>query len=286
MASNGQRIGAGATLPIQFRTARALPGGPSFLARSLKIASLCYPEHGLIGVPLGQSSALGHLRRWPFFGWAMISQKAIDLIVMSEVSSRDYYDKVLHHPEWPGGVSGVTVGIGYDLGYCTVDKLRTDWDGKLPDATISIMERCVGVTGSAAQRLLPSVKSQIDVPWDAAMAVFLQRDIPQWTDTVIKHIPAAQNLSPDSLGALISLAYNRGASFDNQGQRYREMRDIKAHIQAGELSKVPDDFRAMKRLWPNMRGLRIRRDAEAQLFQDGLNGKIVPPQPTQTTSNT
>lgn len=200
----------------------------------------------------------------------MISQKAIDLIVMSEVSSRDYYDKVLHHPEWPGGVSGVTVGIGYDLGYCTVDKLRADWDGKLPDGMISIMERCVGVTGSSAQNLLPSVKSQIDVPWDAAMAVFLQRDIPQWTDTVIKHIPAAQNLSPDSLGALVSLAYNRGASFDNQGQRYREMRDIKAHIQAGELAKVPDDFRAMKRLWPNMRGLRIRRDAEAQLFQDGL----------------
>lgn len=200
----------------------------------------------------------------------MISQRAVDLIVSCEVSSRAYYEKNYRHPEWPGGASGVTVGIGYDIGYASVAKLRKDWDGKLPDATISIMERCVGVTGDAARQLLPSVRAKIDVPWDAAMQVFLENDVPEWTDSVLKSISHASILSPDSLGALVSLAYNRGASFDRQGDRYSEMRDIKMHINSDRLAKVPGDFRSMKRLWPDMRGLRERREAEAKLFADGL----------------
>lgn len=206
----------------------------------------------------------------------MISQRAVDLIVSCEVSSKAYYDKVLHRPEWPGGASGVTVGIGYDIGYSTAQKLRADWDGKIPDAMISIMERCCGVTGEAARRLLPSVKMQIDIPWAAAMDVFLSRDIPQWTQTVNRAIPKSVALSADSLGALVSLAYNRGASFNSPGDRYQEMRDIKAHVQNDEDPKVPADFRSMKRLWPNMRGLRDRRDAEAKLFADGLTTRTAP----------
>lgn len=216
----------------------------------------------------------------------MISQRAVDLIVSCEVSSRAYYEKNYRHPEWPGGASGVTIGIGYDLGYSGHNKLRADWDGKLPDAMISIMERCLGVTGDAARQLLPSVRSKIDVPWDAAMQVFLENDVPDWTGKVIKSISRAATLSPDSLGALVSLAYNRGASFDMQGDRYREMRDIKTHTNTDRAGEVPDDYRSMKRLWPNMRGLRERRDAEAKLFADGLKmaAPIEPPKLVATES--
>jgi hypothetical protein len=37
-----------------------------------------------------------------------------------------------------------------------------------------------------------------------------------------------------------------------------------------QFDKIPDEFRAMKRIWPNVRGLRDRRDHEAALFQKGL----------------
>lgn len=202
----------------------------------------------------------------------MISQRAIDLIVASEVSSQATYESKYRHPEWPGGASGVTIAIGYDLGYADHAKLHADWDGKLPDTMIAVMERCLGISGQAAHDLLLLVRSQIDVPWDAAMSVFMERDVPQWTAKVIRSIPEAANLPPDCLGAIVSLAYNRGASFDNAGDRYREMRSIKAHITSGNLSAVPNDFREMKRLWPGVRGLLDRRDAEAALFEQGIKG--------------
>jgi hypothetical protein len=47
------------------------------------------------------------------------SQAAIDLIVMEEVSSQAAYTKLYQGPTWPGGASGVTIGIGYDGGYST-----------------------------------------------------------------------------------------------------------------------------------------------------------------------
>jgi len=200
----------------------------------------------------------------------MISQRAIDLIVAAEVSSQAYYEAHYQHPEWPGGASGVTIGIGYDLGYADQDKLEADWKSRVPDDMLDTMASCLGVHGGAARDLLHDVRDDITIPWDAAMAVFLQRDVPLWEGKVCAAIPAAANLSPDSLGALVSLAYNRGASFNLPGDRYREMRAIRDHVTAGQLDLVPDDFRSMKRLWPEMRGLRDRRDAEANLFAAGL----------------
>lgn len=207
----------------------------------------------------------------------MISQAAIDLIIECEVSSKAYYEKNYRHPEWPGGASGITIAIGYDLGYASLAKCHADWGPRCPDAELKVMDRCLGVRGDPARQLLPSVKSVIDIPWDAATAVFLDRDIPQWTRAVCNAIPGADKLSPDCLGALVSLAYNRGASFDAKGDRYAEMRAIKAHIVSGNLPAVADDIRSMKRLWPTVHGLRARRDAEAALFERGLKNSAPAP---------
>lgn len=208
-----------------------------------------------------------------------ISQRAVDKIVGYEVSSRSYYERALQHPEWPGGASGVTVGIGYDLGYASVAKIQADWEAHVDAAMLAVMKRCSGVNGSGAQSLCASVRSQITIPWDAAMEVFLHRDIPQWTTTVCTKVPLADQLPPDSLGALVSLAYNRGASFDAPGDRYREMRDIKTHTAAHQWELDPNDIRSMKRLWPTVAGLRKRRDDEAALFELGLKSSPYTPPP-------
>jgi hypothetical protein len=72
------------------------------------------------------------------------------------------------------------------------------------------------------------------------------------------------------LGALVSLTYNRGASFGKQADRYREMSSIKAHMENSQFAKIPGEFRSMKRLWPGVRGLQERREFEARLFEKGL----------------
>lgn len=206
-----------------------------------------------------------------------ISQRAVDKIVGYEVSSRAYYEKVLRRPEWPEGASGVTIGIGYDLGYASPAKIDADWGNHVPAGMLAVMKQCSGVTGTSARDLLPQVKGQISISWDSAMDVFLNRDVPEWTNRVCSVVPLADQLPPDSLGALVSLAYNRGASFNNQGDRYREMRDIKSHVSAHQWSLPPGDLRAMKRLWPNVSGLRKRRDDEAKLFEDGLTNPNAAP---------
>jgi GH24 family phage-related lysozyme (muramidase) len=75
---------------------------------------------------------------------------------------------------------------------------------------------------------------------------------------------------PDRLGALVSLTYNRGASYDTPGARYKEMRNIKSHMTAEDFERIPGDIRAMKRLWPGVAGLRKRREREARLFEQGF----------------
>jgi len=199
------------------------------------------------------------------------SQAAIDLIVAEEVSSKAYYQAKYQHPDWPGGASGVTIGIGYDCGYSTPTVIQADWGDKLPMAMVAALESVAGINGSAAHSHANELHSTVTVPWDAAMAVFMQRDMPKWEAIIEKALPNTDLLTPDSFGALVSLAYNRGASFSNVGDRYREMRDIRDHMARHEFAEIPDDFRAMKRLWPNVRGLRDRRDHEAALFQKGMS---------------
>jgi GH24 family phage-related lysozyme (muramidase) len=77
-------------------------------------------------------------------------------------------------------------------------------------------------------------------------------------------------LSPDCLGALVSLTYNRGPSFGNPGDRYIEMRNIKKLVETKRFADIPAEFRKMKRLWPGTSGLQIRREREAVLFEHGL----------------
>jgi hypothetical protein len=201
------------------------------------------------------------------------SKAAVDLIVEQEISSKAVYIKRYQHPTWPKNVSGVTVGIGYDLGYSTADIVLHDWKDFLDPGMIKQMQRCCGVTGMSARDLLPQVKQNILVPWDAAMAVFINHDMPKWEATVLKAIPGSDKLPAGCFGVLTSLAYNRGASFSKAGDRYKEMRDIRMHVATGQWDMVPDDIRAMKHIWEGQKGvegLLARRDAEADLWEASL----------------
>lgn len=198
-----------------------------------------------------------------------ISPKAIDLIVFFEVSSPAFYEKKYRKPTWPGGRSGVTIGIGYDVGYAE-GHLVNDWTGKIPGAMIQALGQAVGVRGSTASALARQLGGVVDVPIEAAMSVFKDTDIPRWVKTVQDALPNCNLLDRDCLGALVSLAYNRGPSFSRSGSRYAEMRAIKTHMELRQFRLIPDEFRRMKRLWPTVPGLQTRREEEAKLFERGL----------------
>jgi len=199
-----------------------------------------------------------------------ISRAAFDLIVSEEVTSQQVYNKRYRAPEWPGVNSGVTIGIGYDVGQNTKTQLWNDWKGKIPDGMIRALEKCCGVTGSAAAPLARRLRGVVDVPWDVALDVFSNASLPRYVALARRKLPGFDELSPDCKGALASLVFNRGGSFDLPGDRYVEMRAIKACMASGDLTKVPALIREMKRLWAPTSGLRSRRDREAALFERGL----------------
>lgn len=205
-----------------------------------------------------------------------ISKAAFDLIVAEEVTDKKTYERKYRQPEWPGGQSGLTIGIGYDVGYATVDRLTKDWSGHIPAAMIGALSQACGVKGEDAKELTAQLKHMADIPWDAAMAVFAQVDVPRWEKVVSDNLPNTDKLSADCFGALVSLAYNRGPSFYKPGPRYAEMRAIKEHMSNGDFEDIPDEIRAMRRLWPTMKGLRDRRDREAALFERGLKVSASP----------
>jgi peptidoglycan hydrolase-like protein with peptidoglycan-binding domain len=200
-----------------------------------------------------------------------IGPDSYDLIVEEETGGREYYNRTECRTEWPGGASGVTVGIGYDLGYATRAEIASDWEGLIQPQMIKAMQSVAGITGSAARGATREIYSQVYIPWNTALAVFDKVDVPKWVNIVRKALPNTDDLSPESFGALVSLAFNRGASFNNAGDRCREMRAIRTDMITRNYKDIPHQFRLMKRLWPAGGGLWKRREHEAVLFETGLD---------------
>jgi len=98
------------------------------------------------------------------------------------------------------------------------------------------------------------------------MEVFEEVTVPRFYLQMLRIYPQADELEPNQTAALLSLVFNRGASLT--GERRREMLEIQSALKTGAVAQVPDLLRSMDRLWPNTKGLRLRRHREADLFAD------------------
>ena len=211
------------------------------------------------------------------------SQRAFLMIIGFEVSDEATYNRLYRPPTWPGGASGVTIGIGWDCGYATAAEISAAWSAYLTPDMIMRLCGAAGMTGARAQVETHKLRIAVSVSWTAAMAVFQNRDMPKWEGLVEKTLPNADLLSGDSFGSLVSIAYNRGASFSAEGDRYLEMREIHANMAAKNFAAIPGNIRSMVRLWPNVPGLQSRRRQEADLFQAGLSEPTGQTQPAHVS---
>jgi hypothetical protein len=113
-------------------------------------------------------------------------------------------------PGWPGGSSGVTIGIGYDLGYVTVDQFESDWGECLSFAQIENLRGVVGLRSIRAKNKITNF-SHIKIKWPDAEKVFIERTFPLTQLKTEYAFPDINELPLDAQGALVSLVYNRGA---------------------------------------------------------------------------
>jgi GH24 family phage-related lysozyme (muramidase) len=197
-----------------------------------------------------------------------VSLKSIDLLVNFEVSSKETYTKNYQKAIWPGGQSGVTIGIGYDLGYATAAQITKAWKDELTADELNQYLAVAGKTGPKCQDLLPGLKL-IKVPYEKAYRVFYKNTLPEFAGTTKKTYPGTEKLPPDAQGALLSLIYNRGGSLKQSDPRRQEMIAIKPLVAAGDLAGIAAQIRSMKRLWnkAEMPGLHARREQEAKLVE-------------------
>ena len=190
-----------------------------------------------------------------------ITDQALDLILEAEG---------LDQPgKWPGEQSGITLGVGYDLGFATPEQFEEDWSPYLTGDEIERLKTAIGVSGEAARKIA-SQFSDIKVKWDDAVEVFKNRTLPLYSARTEKAFPGVDELPANAQGALVSLIFNRGDAMD--GDRRREMRGVRDAVAAGDLQEIANQIRAMKRLWigKGVDGLLKRRDAEARLVETGL----------------
>lgn len=195
----------------------------------------------------------------------IISSDTLNKIIEFEISSVAMYNNKYKNPVWPGGESGITIGIGYDLGYVTAAEFKNVWENYIPENVVQSLSKVVGLKGNAAKNKLQSVKNEI-VPYEAARDVFYLNTLNKYAKQVRSIYPKAHLLPPDAQGALLSLVFNRGNS--TTGETRKEMKNIQAHVESQNLQKIADEIRAMKRLWPNINGLLKRRETEAALVEN------------------
>lgn len=112
-----------------------------------------------------------------YHGW-LPPEDLVQRIVNFEVGSIRYYNRYLTTPLPPlNDASGLTIGVGYDLGYNTAEDIRRDWQGFIPSEDIEKLASVAGLRGDNAKRMHRSVVS-VNIPYEVAMKQFMKVTLP------------------------------------------------------------------------------------------------------------
>lgn len=188
-----------------------------------------------------------------------LTQASIDHIIRWEVGSQGLYSRKYTTPVCPACLttaSGVTIGIGYDLGHNPPAVILDDWRdhpqrNRLPAASLL-----------GGQRAIDATRSMQDVvtPWHLALPVFRDTSIKAYCRRTIRAYPGAVLLPHNAFGSLIGTSYNRGTSVI--GPRRRELATIRnTCVPAVDAECIARQYESMPRLWAGTevgKGLKAR----------------------------
>ena len=200
----------------------------------------------------------------------MISKKSLEMIIHHEIGGRAYYDKKLQAPIWAGGESGVTIGMGYDLGYNSDKQFMADWSGVINLNFINALRPTIGIKGPQAKAMLKGEILNVRIPYNTAYEVFVKSSLPRYYAMTKKIYPNMDLLNDDTKGALVSVVYNRGNRLE--GDSRAEMRAIVDLIATQDYEGIAEQIEKSKRLWEGkgLDGLVTRRESEADLVRESM----------------
>jgi GH24 family phage-related lysozyme (muramidase) len=193
-----------------------------------------------------------------------LSEEGWNLIIRHEVGGgRAYYDRYLKPPTYPGGASGVTIGIGYDLRFNSRTQIAKDWHMLHKDVIL----RLQSVSGKQGTYALARSLGSIQIPYEVALQVYRESTIPRFAAITRSSYPGIERLHPHAQGAMLSWVFNRGGGITSS-DRDREKRAMRTHIPSA-VHRLPAEFRSSKRIWrgKGLDGLIRRREDEALLIE-------------------
>lgn len=185
-------------------------------------------------------------------------------------------EKLPTYPYWPGGRSGITIGVGWDLGQPSEADFRRVWHS-LDEDSITRLSVAARKTGHSAQALKQELRTVV-IPEKTSRAVLQEslreREYPQ----TLRLLSGTDRLPTEFQVALISVIFNRGAALGHDPDWRQakaldnrwEMRKLQGDVSRGDLFAIYIRLGTMKRLWENdtkQRGLPIRRRDEQHLLR-------------------
>jgi hypothetical protein len=201
-----------------------------------------------------------------------VTQDGVEMIVYLETGGRSYYERSLAKPSWPVATrdwdnpnknkSGVTIGVGYDLGQET--SFESDWRDSLDADTFSRLRSAVGLKRREAQAKAKELQSAgISIPWEVAMKVFTTKSLPRIAVETERAYPNINNLHPNAQAAIMSMVYQWGPSI-----RLSAQATIRSAIASADYRSIASGLRSMKGLASNDGA---RRELEARYIELALS---------------
>lgn len=197
-----------------------------------------------------------------------LTSRGLTLIYEFEVGGRKQYERK-PYPELPDlRLSGVTVGIGYDLHQYSKAVILHDWTGPLAAPFPARLAATQPFYGRTAVDPLKQVRD-ILVPWGAAEHVFLSNDVArEFAGARRAFGPAFDDITKNCQAALIANGFARG--YSTLGANRAELREIKALIPKKDYAGIANQLRKQERVWRGTtiyNGLKARVNAEAKLAE-------------------
>lgn len=192
-----------------------------------------------------------------------IDPAVFELVVRWEVGSPAQYVRKYQGVICPGGGSGPTIGIGYDLGTQTPAEIRAAWGWHPAIEELVTASGQVGPERCAAWR---AGHRGVRVSYDDALRVFATHDWPRYVAMAARaYRNGWEGLTLNHQRGLAGNGYNRGFSF--VGSRKAEMRVVRDTCVPSSLAPcTADQLRASCRVWEGTdlyNGICARRRAEA-----------------------
>lgn len=192
----------------------------------------------------------------------LLNDESVNLIIALEVGGERLYTAKYQRPVWPKGASGVTIGIGLDLGYQTAENILLEW---AQHPYVLDLAKLAGLRGEDARKIIGSVQ-YITTPYSLAYYQFNAYSIPRYYNITRRAFGKDFEYLPDNAkGALVSLVFNRGGSMAGDSRKeMRAIRDECVPIKSSEC--IAGYLLQMVRVWKNSdieKAMKARRQKEA-----------------------